>query len=153
MKVSQSWPTLCGSMDYTAHGILQARILEWVAFSFSRGSSHQGKSLIKEQLSNIWASELKQIMFCWVVCGFFFFFVFYYLTSIQQNKQVWELESCPCKLLPKFLWTGKLSLFQTSWNMMVGKSPWAWVLAGSLWAGHRGQLFSEFPGAACPVEA
>ena len=25
-------------MDYTVHGILQARILEWVAFSFSRGS-------------------------------------------------------------------------------------------------------------------
>ena len=24
---------------YTIHGILQARILEWVAFSFSRGSS------------------------------------------------------------------------------------------------------------------
>ena len=26
-------------MDYTAHGILQARILEWVVFPFSRGSS------------------------------------------------------------------------------------------------------------------
>ena len=26
-------------MDYTVHGILQARMLEWVAFSFSRGSS------------------------------------------------------------------------------------------------------------------
>jgi len=26
-------------MDHTVHGILQARILEWVAFSFSRGSS------------------------------------------------------------------------------------------------------------------
>ena len=26
-------------MDYTIHGILQARILEWVAFPFSRGSS------------------------------------------------------------------------------------------------------------------
>ena len=26
-------------MDYTAHGIPQARILEWVAFPFSRGSS------------------------------------------------------------------------------------------------------------------
>ena len=25
-------------MDYAAHGILQARTLEWVAFSFSRGS-------------------------------------------------------------------------------------------------------------------
>ena len=30
-------------MDYTVHGILQARILEWVAFPFSReGSSPQG---------------------------------------------------------------------------------------------------------------
>jgi len=26
-------------MDYTVHGILQARILEWVAVPFSRGSS------------------------------------------------------------------------------------------------------------------
>jgi len=26
-------------MDYTVHGILQARILEWVAISFSRESS------------------------------------------------------------------------------------------------------------------
>ena len=26
-------------MDYTVHGILQARILKWVAFPFSRGSS------------------------------------------------------------------------------------------------------------------
>ena len=29
-------PTLYNPMDYTAHGILQARILEWVAFPFSR---------------------------------------------------------------------------------------------------------------------
>ena len=26
-------------MDYTVHGVLQARILEWAAFAFSRGSS------------------------------------------------------------------------------------------------------------------
>ena len=37
--VTQSCPTLCDSMDYTVHGILQARILEWVAFAFSRESS------------------------------------------------------------------------------------------------------------------
>ena len=30
---------LCNSMDYTVHDILQARILEWVAIPFSRGSS------------------------------------------------------------------------------------------------------------------
>ena len=29
---------LCGPMDYTVHGILQARILEWVAFPISGGS-------------------------------------------------------------------------------------------------------------------
>ena len=39
-KSLQLCPTLCNSnMDYVVHGILQARILEWVAFSFSRGSS------------------------------------------------------------------------------------------------------------------
>ena len=31
MKVAQSCQTLCDPMDYTVHGILQARILEWVA--------------------------------------------------------------------------------------------------------------------------
>ena len=30
-------PTVCDPMDYIVHGILQARILEWVAFPFSRG--------------------------------------------------------------------------------------------------------------------
>ena len=39
VKVAQSYPTLCDAMDYTVHGILQARILEWVAFPISRGSS------------------------------------------------------------------------------------------------------------------
>ena len=39
MQVTQSCPTLFDPMDYTVHGILQARILEWVAFPFSRGSS------------------------------------------------------------------------------------------------------------------
>ena len=30
--------TLCDPVDYTVHGILQARILEWVAVPFFRGS-------------------------------------------------------------------------------------------------------------------
>ena len=32
MEVAQSCPTLCDPMDYSVHGILQASILEWVAF-------------------------------------------------------------------------------------------------------------------------
>ena len=39
MKVAQSCPTLYDPLDYRVHVILQARILEWVAFPFSRGSS------------------------------------------------------------------------------------------------------------------
>ena len=39
VKVAQSCLTLCDPMDYTVHGILHARILEWVDFPFSRGSS------------------------------------------------------------------------------------------------------------------
>ena len=39
VKVTQSCPTLCDPMDFAVHGILQARILEWVTFPFSRGFS------------------------------------------------------------------------------------------------------------------
>ena len=39
VKVAQLCPTLCDPMDYTVHGIFQARILEWVAFPFSKESS------------------------------------------------------------------------------------------------------------------
>ena len=38
VKVTQSCLTLCNPMDCTVHGIFQVRILEWVAFPFSRGS-------------------------------------------------------------------------------------------------------------------
>ena len=43
-EVTQSCPTLCDSMDcspsgFSIHGVFQARILEWVVISFSRGSS------------------------------------------------------------------------------------------------------------------
>ena len=39
VKSAQWCPTPRDPMDYTVHGILQARILKWVAFPFSRGSS------------------------------------------------------------------------------------------------------------------
>ena len=40
LKVAQSYLTLCDPLVYTAYGILQAGILEWVAVPFSRLSSH-----------------------------------------------------------------------------------------------------------------
>ena len=39
VKAPQSFLTLCDPMECMVHGISQARILEWVAFPFSRRSS------------------------------------------------------------------------------------------------------------------
>ena len=48
--VAQSYPALCSLMNYhppgsSVHGILQARILEWVAIPFSRGCSQHRSNL------------------------------------------------------------------------------------------------------------
>ena len=48
-------------MDYTVRGILEARILEWVAFTFSRGFSQPRDqnqvSHIADRLSTSWATR------------------------------------------------------------------------------------------------
>ena len=50
VKVTQSCLTLCDPTDYTVRGILQARILEWIAAPFSRRSS---QSRAQTQVSHI----------------------------------------------------------------------------------------------------
>ena len=64
--------TLCDTMDYSApgssvHGILQARILEWVAMPFSRGSSRPRDqtqvSCISGRFFTIWATKEAFICF------------------------------------------------------------------------------------------
>ena len=42
MKVAQTCPTLSDPMNYTVHGFLQARILEWIAVSVSRDRPNPG---------------------------------------------------------------------------------------------------------------
>ena len=67
-KVGESYLTLCDPLDYTVHGILQASILGWVAFPFSRGSSHPRD---RTQVSHIagrfftnWAVRELNILLC-----------------------------------------------------------------------------------------
>ena len=64
VKIAQSCPTLCDPMDYSP-GILQARILEWVAFPFSRGSSQPRDqtqvSCIARRFFTSWATKEAQI--------------------------------------------------------------------------------------------
>ena len=91
-EVAQSCPTLCNPMDCSPpgssnHGIFQAKVLEWVAISFSRGSSwprnrtwvshtvgrhfyhlsHQGSLIIHLELKSCSHPDER--------CGFFFFFL------------------------------------------------------------------------------
>ena len=60
VKVAQSCLTLSDPMDYTVHGILQARILEWVAYPFSSGTSWPrnriGVSCIAGRFLTSWAT-------------------------------------------------------------------------------------------------
>ena len=59
VKVAQSCLILCDPMDRTVHGILQARILQWVAFPFSRGSPQPGI----EPRSPTWQVDLYQLSY------------------------------------------------------------------------------------------
>ena len=65
VKVTQSCLTLCNPMDYIVHGILQARILEWVAFPFYRESSQPRNRTEVSCISGnifIWASLVAQLV-------------------------------------------------------------------------------------------
>ena len=68
MKVTQLCPTVCDPMDYTVHGILQARILEWVAIPFSRGSfwprNRTGISCTAGDFFNSWATREAPRPYC-----------------------------------------------------------------------------------------
>ena len=55
VKATQSCQTLCDPMDYTVHGILQDRILEWVAFPFIRDLPNPG---IKPKSHTVQADSL-----------------------------------------------------------------------------------------------
>ena len=64
--VTQSCPALCDAMDCSlpgssVHGIFQARILEWVAIWFSKGSSWPR---VQTHISHI-ACIGRQILYCW----------------------------------------------------------------------------------------
>ena len=68
----QSWVWLCNPMDCSligssVHGILQARILEWVAILFSRGSSWLRDwariSCIAGRFFAVWATREAQYMY------------------------------------------------------------------------------------------
>ena len=73
VKAAQWCLTLCELMDSTVHGILQARILEWVAFPFSqlRDSTLQADSLPAEPQGKLpWIKTRFKLNICLLILSF-----------------------------------------------------------------------------------
>ena len=70
-EITQSCPALWDPKDFSVHGILQARILEWVAISFSRGSTRPRDrtrvSRIGGRRFNLRATREALHLKCWVI--------------------------------------------------------------------------------------
>ena len=108
-KSLKSFPTLCNPMDCnppgsSVHGIFQARIQEWVAISFSRGSSwprewNHSSCLASGFFTTELLGEPKITVLSDLKC-FFFFFLMYYLCE-KYYKSVYI--SVPSKVLVGYL--------------------------------------------------
>ena len=90
--VAQSDLTLCDPMDCTSsvHGILQARILEWVAMPSSRGSSPPRDwsrlSALRADLERLLNSDYQAPPESPCVCG----------CGMGQNALSWQVSRCCC---------------------------------------------------------
>ena len=108
-SITQSCPTLCDPMDRSLpgtsiHGILQARMLEWVAISFSRGSSQPRDGIRVFCISCIgrWFFTPRAIWEAYlsVEAGKDLAFLVYLQTPSQMMACVLLLEACPVCLPP-----------------------------------------------------
>ena len=104
-KVTQLCPTLCDPMDcslsgFYVHGILQARILEWVAIFFSRESSQPRYrtqvSCISSRFFTSWATR-EALHIRWNALNLMLFPVFFPLSSVL-GIYPYCLLTCTCLL-------------------------------------------------------
>ena len=105
MKVAQSCPTLYNPKGYTVHGILQARILEWLAVPFSRRSPQPRDWT---QVSHIAVDSAVIFHMClWkttkeVILSSLPFeepFIYSIQDGVNFLVRAWRVNSCPLPLL------------------------------------------------------
>ena len=106
--VSQWCLTLCNPMDCSlpgssVHGILQARILEWVAILFSKGSSWPRDqillSCIAGRFFTVWATREAPIRYIYIYGNRFFqygllflFLAVFGVTEVLHVHEVWSMD-------------------------------------------------------------
>ena len=135
--VAQSYPTLCNPMDCSlpgssVHGILQARILEWIAIPLSRGSSQpRDWTCVSYIAGTIWATgKSVNAGETWFIfpktdpkATFF----------VQALLLFWEMGS---KKPPQFKRAGNFSTFRTflkvKWNVLMHINSWLVLFKASV---------------------
>ena len=153
VKVTRSCPTLCDHLDFTVHGILQARILEWVAFPFSRVSSQPRDriqvSRIAVRFFTIWATGSPGILE-WVPYPF---------SSKSSQPRNWlgspalQADSLPTELSGKPIVVGVEALSfwavlwgRWDWSIPIGRGATEYSSAGAV---HWGVCFVVSPKTYC----
>ena len=122
MLVTQSCPTLldCSPLGSSVHGILQTRILEWVAISFSRGSSWPRNwtwvSCIAGRFFTVWATREAPAL----PEGDGFYHWEWKVLSLSPSQSL------------EFLWNSQLvTLWCSSKNHRM--NAWFMLFTGSVW--------------------
>ena len=96
VAVTHLCQTLCDPIDYTVHGILQDRILEWVAYPFSRGFSWPrngtGVSCIAGRFFTNWAIREALIQFFNTIFKGYFPFcgASFVAQRVKRLSAIWE---------------------------------------------------------------
>ena len=132
MKVlaTQSCPTLCDPMDCSlpgslAHGILQARTLEWVVIPFSRGFSWPRDQIqvshIAGRFFTVWAIREAQFIYrciyIWIyihICTYILFqilFPYKWLQNIEAGSRCYTVGPCWLSLLVVYFIYNGVSLY------------------------------------------
>ena len=131
--VSQACPTLCDPMDCSppgssVHGILQARILEWVAIPFSRGSSWPRDqiqaSCTAGRFFTIWASREAFLLLALYSIGLTQFCIFSIICkflTLEGTQDRPSHEGCQGNDVARHI--SKQSMLQPSHCSLSGK-PW-----------------------------
>ena len=102
VRVTQSCLTLCNPIDSTIHGILQARILEWVAFPLSRGSYQpRDRTQVSHIAGRFFFKLLENLQIQPVFLEVELLYYFGLVSLTMKNTQV-KSELCKCKAMVLF---------------------------------------------------
>ena len=131
VKVTQSCPALGDPMNYSlsdssAHGILQARVLEWVAFPFSRESSQpRDRTQVSHIVGGFFISWVESRIYkIYKEHKYIYIYIYSFLLYILSIPWCWERLRVRGEGDDRG-WDG--------WVASLTRQTWVWASSGSWW--------------------